>query len=90
MPGIDTYALVTKLQQAGFEPPQAEALTEAFKTLEDTTAQQLATKGDVKEASLQLEVKLETVKGDLTLLKWMIGALFGLIIPVFVRVVLKL
>ena len=54
------------------------------------TAQQLATKGDVKEASLQLEVKLETVKGDLTLLKWMIGALFGLIIPVFVRVVLKL
>jgi len=90
MPGIDTHALVTRLQQAGFDTAQAEALTDALKSIQDASMYDLVTRGDLKEAVLQLELKLETLKGDFSLMKWMFGGVFALLIPIFIKIILKL
>jgi hypothetical protein len=54
---LDTYKIITKLQQKGFTKEQAEALVEAAKEID---LSELATKADL--AALKID-----------LIKWMIG-----------------
>ena len=90
MATFDTHAIVTQLERAGIETVQAEALTDAFKSLHDTLVTQLATKSDVREATLQLEVKLETLRSDVTLVKWIATVAVGLLLSLVVKAFLKL
>jgi hypothetical protein len=90
MATFDTHAIVTQLARAGIETMQAEALTDAFKSLHDTLLAQLATKGDVREAALQLEVKFEALRSEVTLVKWIGTLALGLLLSLVVKAFFKL
>ena len=58
---FDTHCFVRKLKEAGFEEKQAE----------------LASKWDIREMELKIESRFEQVKGELNLIKWMLGIMLG-------------
>ena len=60
---FDTLAYSKRLQAAGVPQPQADAQAEA---LAAAVTDQLATKGDINEATAPLNT-------DLAVLKWMVG-----------------
>jgi hypothetical protein len=69
---IDTYKIITRLQQKGFTKDQAEALVSAAQDL-DLSA--LATKDDVKELRTYLDQALANQM--ITMMKWMTGMLLA-------------
>ena len=71
---FDTHKFVRKLQEAGFDQKQAEGLTEAMRAAIEES--ELVTKKD-------LQIELAPIKTDLTLLKWMMGALIAVSIANF-------
>jgi hypothetical protein len=71
---LDTQKFVHKLQEAGFDQKQAEGLTEAMRAAIEES--ELVTKKD-------LQIELAPIKTDLTLLKWMMGALIAVSIANF-------
>jgi hypothetical protein len=73
---FDTHKFVRKLQEAGFDQKQAEGLTEAMRAAIEES--ELVTKED-------LQIELAPIKTDLTLLKWMMGALIAVSIANFSR-----
>jgi hypothetical protein len=72
---FDTLAFVKKLEIAGVPAAQAEAQAEALsgvlQKVEEYRLQELATKGDVREAELRMEAKIEVAKNET--IKWMVG-----------------
>ncbi|MEW5973618.1 MAG: coiled-coil domain-containing protein [Pseudomonadota bacterium] len=73
---FDTHKFVRKLQDAGFEQKQAEALTEAMRAVIDES--ELVTRKD-------LQIELAPVRADLNLLKWMVGLLIGIAVAILAR-----
>ncbi|MEW5973616.1 MAG: coiled-coil domain-containing protein [Pseudomonadota bacterium] len=73
---FDTHKFVRKLQDAGFEQKQAEALTEAMRAAIDES--ELVTRKD-------LQIELAPVRADLNLLKWMVGLLLGGVMLLLLR-----
>lgn len=71
---FDTHRFVRKLQEAGFDERQAEGLTEAMRSAIDES--ELVTKKD-------LQIELAPIKADLSLLKWMMGAVIALAVANF-------
>ena len=78
---FDTHKFVRKLQEAGFNEKQAEGLTEAMRAAIDES--ELATRRDLKEMELRLDTRFEALKGDMSLIKWMMGALIALAVANF-------
>ena len=81
---IDTYALVTKLKEAGVPEQQAAAQVEIITKTIDTALEQarhdydldnLATKRDLKDSENVLQLKIAESKADLQ--RWIIGVVFG-------------
>jgi hypothetical protein len=77
---FDTHDFVKKLKGAGFSEEQAEVLTELQKATSQNTLEQarhdyelddLATKRDLKELQLTLELKIAESKADL--IRWVVG-----------------
>ncbi len=60
---FDTHAVIQELEGLGFPTSQAEGLSAILTTILAST--DYATKADVAEATLRLEVKLEALKSDL-------------------------
>src|SRR5437764_9173430 len=96
---FDTHAVIHELAQRGFSAEQAEGLSAIL--VEVLTSSDTATQADITEARLTLEVKLEslrvelhrelgTVKNELGFLRWAAYVLGALLIPVFLRTVLKI
>jgi hypothetical protein len=96
---FDTHAVIQHLEQVGFSTPQAEGLSAVLTQV--MASSDAATKADVTEARLTLEVKLAslrvelhrelgTVKNELGFLRWAAYVLGALLIPVFLRTVLKI
>ena len=80
---FDTRKFVRRLQEAGFEEKQAEAISEAFK--EASGEAELATKRDIERLEARFD-KLETkFSGEMTLLKWMLGILLGGVIGLVMK-----
>ena len=73
---FDTHKFVRKLQEAGFDEKQAEGLTDAMRAAIDES--ELVTKKD-------LQIELAPVKADLSLLKWMMGALMAIAVANFAK-----
>ncbi|MDI1246463.1 MAG: DUF1640 domain-containing protein [Rhodoferax sp.] len=73
---LDAHKFVRKLQEAGFDEKQAEGLTEAMRSAIDDS--ELATRRDLREFELRLEPRFEAIKGDMAVLKWMMGALIAI------------
>lgn len=78
---FDTHKFVRKLQEAGFNEKQAEGLTDAMRAAIDES--ELATRRDLKEMELRIETRFEALKGDMSLIKWMLGGLIALAIANF-------
>jgi hypothetical protein len=77
---FDTHDFVKKLKGVGFSEEQAEVLTDLQKTTSQNTLDQarhdyelddLATKRDLKELQLTLELKIAESKADL--IRWVVG-----------------
>jgi hypothetical protein len=73
---MNTHKFVRKLQDAGFEQKQAEALTEAMRAAIDESER--VTRKD-------LQIELAPVRADLNLLKWMVGLLIGIAVAILAR-----
>lgn len=78
---FDTHKFVRKLQEAGFDEKQAEGLTEAMRAAIDDS--ELVTRRDLRAFELRLDPRFEAIKGDMSLLKWMMGALIAIAIANF-------
>ena len=74
---FDTLELVDKLKTAGFAPEQAEAVVRAIGVAHD----ELVTKADLEQA-------LAPFRTDLTLLKWMMGAVLAGIVSLIIKTLL--
>lgn len=71
---IDTLKLAKRLREAGFTEPQAEAVIATVQeaasgadvaTKRDLDEQITGLRGEMREAELRLEVKLEAIKADI-------------------------
>lgn len=80
---FDTHKFVRKLKESGFDETQAEGIAEAFKDASGEA--ELATKRDLKELELKIETRFEQLKGEISLVKWMLGAILGLAIANFAK-----
>jgi hypothetical protein len=74
---FDTHSFVKRLHDAGFTDQQAETLTTLHQelvtaTLEQIHNKELASKQDLKETELRLELKIAETKSDLV--RWIVGA----------------
>ena len=69
---FDTHRFVQRLKESGLNEKQAEAITEAFKEAHGEA--EVATRNDLREAELRLQVKIAEIKADLV--RWIIGAGF--------------
>ena len=79
---FDTLAFVKKLETAGVPSSQAEAqvemLSDVLQKVEETRLRELATKGDVEIAKLELQKEIESVRREIEVaknetIKWMVG-----------------
>ena len=71
---IDTLDYARKLIDAGVPEKQAEAQA---RVLAEIVESSLATKRDIKELELKIELKIEQIKSSLT--KWIIGTFLTLL-----------
>ena len=74
---FDTHKFIRKLEAAGFDTTQAEAVADAFR--EASGEADLATKRDLREMELRLEARIDKATADLKvdLIKWVTGALIA-------------
>lgn len=71
---FDTLKASRDLKAAGIGDSQAEAIvTTVARAFEDT----VATKSDLAEVKAELKQDIAIVKGDIKLLKWMIGVVLA-------------
>ena len=63
------------LESVGFSTDQAEAVADAFR--DGSGKADLASKRDIRELELKIDSCFEQVKGELTLIKWMLGIMLG-------------
>lgn len=69
---FDTLKFVTRLKESGLGENQAVAITEAFKEAHGEA--EVATRRDIEELRLELELKLSETKSEL--IRWVVGAGF--------------
>jgi hypothetical protein len=75
---FDTLQYAKKLKEAGFTEQQAEAQAEALKEIEASRIQELVTKQD-------LALLREELKGEIKLIKWMLGVVLAGIISLVLK-----
>jgi len=87
---FDTAKFVDDLEAVKISREQARAIVELVRSSHE--ASDVATKGDLaslKNDLVNLEQRIETrfteVKGELVLLRWMIGAVFAGIVTMLIR-----
>lgn len=81
---FDTHEFIKTLQEAGFEPRQAEAVSRAFKAASGEA--ELATKRDIDSLRMDITLKMAELKADT--IKWMVGlslAQLGLLIGILLK-----
>lgn len=78
---FDTLKFVEKLEKAGVSREQA--MTEAYQ--DASSKAELATKNDLERVELGLAGQLNTVMGELALVKWMLGVLLAIAIANFAK-----
>lgn len=82
---FDTHKFIKILQDAGFEPKQAEAVSRAFQ--EASSEAELATKRDIERVESQIrEMKVE-INGKLTLVQWMLALVVAAVVmPLLMKI----
>ena len=82
---FDTLKFVEKLEAGGFTHAQAKAAAEAFA---EATSRELATKGDLRETELKLSADMTGLRGELALVKWMVGFSLALLSAIAIKLFL--
>lgn len=62
---LDTLQTAKRLKEAGFDEPQAEALTGLLRDVQEAEQGQLATKADLGRVAADLDAKIERVAAEL-------------------------
>jgi len=75
---FDTLKFSKRLERAGISKAQAESQAEALAEVFDANLTELVTKKD-----LQLELAL--IRGELTLVKWMLGILIAGVLSLVIK-----
>ncbi|MGH8470579.1 MAG: DUF1640 domain-containing protein [Gammaproteobacteria bacterium] len=73
---FDTLKFVERLKASGMPDTEAKAIAEAFRDAQSDA--ELVTKKD-------LQIELAPLKGDLLLLKWMMGMVLGGVLALILR-----
>ena len=79
---FDTLKFVEKLEAGGFTHQQAKAAAEAFA---EATGQELATKSDIKDIRSDVAIEFAKVRGEIALLKWMLGAVLAGVVSLVLK-----
>ena len=71
---FDTLKASRDLKAAGFDEPQAEAIVTTMAEAFDDT---VATKANLDAVKAELKQDITAIKGDMKLLKWMVGVVLA-------------
>ncbi len=80
---FDTLKFVERLEKAGVSREQASAMAEAFKDASGEA--EIATRKDVALAVAEIKTDLANVRGEIALVKWMLGAVLAIAIANFAK-----
>jgi len=75
---FDTLKFSKRLEQAGISKAQAESQAEALAEVFDANLPELVTKKD-------LQLELAPIRGELTLVKWMLGFLIAGVLSLVIK-----
>ncbi|MBF0142667.1 MAG: DUF1640 domain-containing protein [Magnetococcales bacterium] len=93
---FDTLSYAKRFKAAGFTEDQAEEVVAALREVRDSRLEEMATKGGIKEATLEIErvrreieiVRREISEAKADLVKWMFGVATGQ--AMFIVAILKM
>lgn len=80
---FDTHKFIRKLEQAGFDPKQAEAVADAFKEAQGEA--EIATKRDIERLEAKLDTRFERIDGELRLNRWMLGLMLAGVVSLILK-----
>jgi hypothetical protein len=80
---FDTLQLVKDLQAKGFQPEQAEGISNALKDI--MTGAEVATKQDINTLKLEIKAEIASIKAEIAPLKWMVGVTTAGIISLVIK-----
>jgi len=80
---FDTHKFIRKLEEAGFEPKQAEAVADAFREAQGEA--ELATKRDIERLEAKLDTRFERQDGELRLNRWMLGLMLAGVVSLVLK-----
>ncbi len=80
---FDTHKFVRKLEEAGFDPRQAEAVADAFREAQGEA--ELATKRDIERLEAKLDTRFERQDGELRLNRWMLGLMVAGVVSLILK-----
>lgn len=80
---FDTLKFVERLERAGVSREQASAMAEAFKDASGEA--EIATRKDIALAVAEIRTEIIGVRGEMALLKWMLGAVLALAVANFAK-----
>lgn len=80
---FDALKFTKTLEKAGLPAVQAEAISEAFK--EASGEAELATKKDIALAVAEIKGEMNGLKGEMNVMKWMLGTVLAVAIANFVK-----
>ncbi|GAB0057336.1 hypothetical protein SIID45300_01661 [Candidatus Magnetaquicoccaceae bacterium FCR-1] len=86
---FDTLSYAKRFKAAGFTDSQAEEVVAALREVRDSRLEEMATKGDIKEVTIEIEkVRREIAESKADTIKWMFGVAAGQ--AVFIVTLLKM
>lgn len=80
---FDTLTFVERSGNAGVPRDQASAMAEAFK--DASRAAEIATRGDIVLAVAEIKTEIANVRGEMALIRWMLGAVLAVAIANFAK-----
>ncbi|GEM_PF-199879 len=80
---FDTLKFVERLEKAGVSREQASAMAEAFKDASGEA--EVATRKDIALAVAEIKTEIANVRGEMALVKWMLGAVLAIAIANFAK-----
>lgn len=80
---FDTHKFIRKLEAAGFDPRQAEAVADAFREAQGEA--ELATKRDIERLEAKLDTYFERQDGELRLNRWMLGLMLAGVVSLILK-----
>lgn len=80
---FDTHKFIRKLEEAGFDPRQAEAVADACREAQGDA--ELATKRDIERLEAKLETRFERQEGELRLNRWRLGLMLAGVVSLILK-----